>query len=150
MFSVALAGLFFFLAFFVGLPVIVFRPHKFALCFTLGSVMFMSSFAQLKGPMAHLRSICSRDRIQFTAAYLGSMALTLYTALVIRSYILVVISSSLQMMTLGYYFISYIPGGATGVKLFMYGFMKTLRTVIGPIMTLTWKCFQMLVKCVTS
>ena len=91
--TVVLSGFFFFLSFSVGLPVIVFRPHKFALCFTLGSLMFMSSFALLKGPMAHLRSICSRDRLQFTSAYLGSMALTLYSALIVRSYILVIITS---------------------------------------------------------
>ena len=36
---------FFFFAFavFVGLPVLVLRPQKFALCFTMGSLSFMSS-----------------------------------------------------------------------------------------------------------
>lgn len=39
---------FFVLAFVIGLPTIVFRPHKFALTFTLGSLCFMGSFAMLK------------------------------------------------------------------------------------------------------
>jgi ABC-type amino acid transport system permease subunit len=40
---------FFLLAFFVGLPALLLRPHKFALCFTLGSLCFMASFALLRG-----------------------------------------------------------------------------------------------------
>ena len=43
-----LSVVFFCLAFFVGLPMLVVRPHKFVLTFTLGSVLFMASFAMLK------------------------------------------------------------------------------------------------------
>jgi hypothetical protein len=32
----------------VFLPLVVLRPHKFAFCFTMGSILFMASFAALK------------------------------------------------------------------------------------------------------
>jgi ABC-type amino acid transport system permease subunit len=49
--TLLLSVAFFLLAFFVGLPVVVIRPHKFALCFTLGSLCFMASFAMLRGEL---------------------------------------------------------------------------------------------------
>ena len=45
-----LVSVFFFaLAVFIGLPVLVLRPQKFALCFTLGSLAFMGSFVRFFG-----------------------------------------------------------------------------------------------------
>ncbi|CAN0004916.1 unnamed protein product [Ectocarpus sp. 8 AP-2014] len=46
--SLLLSVAFFVLAFVIGLPMILPRPHKFALTFTLGSFFFMGSFAMLK------------------------------------------------------------------------------------------------------
>ncbi|CAN0515088.1 unnamed protein product, partial [Laminaria digitata] len=46
--ALLLSVLFFGLAFVIGLPTIILRPHKFALTFTLGSFFFMGSFAMLK------------------------------------------------------------------------------------------------------
>ena len=48
MVALLLSVVFFALAFFIGLPTIMMRPHKFALTFTLGSFFFMGSFAMLK------------------------------------------------------------------------------------------------------
>mmetsp|Transcript_12017 Transcript_12017/g.36150 ORF Transcript_12017/g.36150 Transcript_12017/m.36150 type:complete len:351 (+) Transcript_12017:1089-2141(+) len=69
---------FFALALFVGLPVLVLRPQKFALCFTLGSVAYMASFAALRGLEAQLRMLCRRERALFSAAYLLTMLATLH------------------------------------------------------------------------
>ncbi|CAM9497155.1 unnamed protein product [Chrysoparadoxa australica] len=68
---------FFALSFFVCLPVIVLRPHKFAFAFTLGSLCFTSSFAFLRGPAAHCKSTCSVERMPLTAAYWLSMVRSL-------------------------------------------------------------------------
>jgi hypothetical protein len=40
------------------------------------------------------------------------MALTLYAALVLQSYVLVLLFTTLQIGALGWYLLSYIPGGA--------------------------------------
>jgi hypothetical protein len=112
--TVMLASFFMFMAFFIGLPVIVIRPQKFALCFTLGSLLFMSSFALLRGPTAHIKGMLTLDRLPFTITYLTSMGATLWASLVARSYILAVLASSLQVLALGYYLLSFIPGGTAG------------------------------------
>jgi hypothetical protein len=44
-----LSALFFALAFFIGVPLLVTRPQKFAISFTMGSITFMGSFGILKG-----------------------------------------------------------------------------------------------------
>jgi hypothetical protein len=91
-------GLFFFtLGIFIGLPVILFRPAKFVLCFTIGSLLFIGSFAFLKGPADYFKSILSRETLPFAFAYFGSLGFALYAALIAKSYLLVVFSCILQV-----------------------------------------------------
>jgi hypothetical protein len=137
------SGFFFFMAFAVGMPVIVLRPSKFALCFTVASLLFMSSFALLKGPYAHFMSMIALDRLPFTLSYIGSMAITLYAALVVRSYIFVVVTSSMQIATLAYYFLSFIPGGTAGARVFMFTFMKTANIFLKASVTVFKGCLKM-------
>lgn len=140
--TILMASVFFMLAFFIGLPTIVLRPHKFALCFTLGSMLYMASFALLKGPMAHLQSMITMDRLPFTVSYVGSMGLTLYSALVVRSYVLVILSSGLQMATLVYYMLSFLPGGTAGARVFIMMFTRTLRATLGASYTILSGCLK--------
>jgi len=141
--TVMISVFFFFMAFSVGMPVMVVRPSKFAFCFTLGSMLLMSSFALLKGPGAHLRSMITMAQLPFTICYLGSMGFTLYSALVARSYILVVISSSLQIATLGYYLLSYLPAGSAAGKLFLSMFVRTAKLMFSATLTIVKQCFKM-------
>lgn len=48
---------------------------------TLGSALFLASFAAVMGPMAYVQHLLSGPRLPFTAAYFGSIALTFYFAL---------------------------------------------------------------------
>lgn len=57
------------LAIFVFLPMVLLVPTKFALSFTLGSLMFMTAFAILNGPRSTLRQLIARDRIVFSTLY---------------------------------------------------------------------------------
>ncbi|KAI1317267.1 protein transport protein sft2 [Mortierella claussenii] len=99
----------FMIAFFVGLPMFVISPSKFATSFTFGSILMMLSFALLRGPMAHLRALTSRERLPFTGAYLGSMIFTLYASLGANSFLLTIIGTVVQILALVYYFTSYSP-----------------------------------------
>lgn len=45
---------------------------------TMGSILFLASFAAIMGPLAYLQHLLSAQRLPFTAAYFGSLALTLY------------------------------------------------------------------------
>ncbi|WFD27601.1 hypothetical protein MNAN1_002601 [Malassezia nana] len=111
------SGLCFLFAFiFVSPPILVVRPHKFALAFTLGSLLFMAGFAVLTGPIAHLQHLLSPERRPFSVAYLASMALTLYFALGPKSRLPTVLCALVQMGCLLTYLANYFPGGLTTLR----------------------------------
>ena len=94
----------------------------------------MTAFAMMQGPTAYIKSICSRDRIAFTTAFFGSMLTTLYAALVIRSYILVVVASGVEIVAMLWYLMSYIPGGSTGMSLFVRMFTSTASSLFSAVL----------------
>lgn len=111
--ALLVSALFFALAFIVGLPLITVRPQKFALSFTMGSITFMSSFAILKGPYEHFKTLMGGDRLHFTAVYIGSMILTIYltfTAGGMEGYVLVLGASGMQLVALVWYLVTFLPG----------------------------------------
>jgi hypothetical protein len=57
------------------------------------------------------------------AGYIGSVVMTLYAALIMKSYVLSLLCSGLQVVALLYYLTSYYPGGTSSVKfmLSMFG-----------------------------
>lgn len=62
------AGLvFMILAFSVFLPVVVLAPSKFALSFTIGSLLVMAGFAALRGLKQQASHMLSASRLPFTA-----------------------------------------------------------------------------------
>ena len=98
----------FFIAFFF-LPILALKPRKFVTLWTVGSLLFISSFAALQGPLPYAKHLCSGTRLPFTAAYFGSMALTLYFSIGLNSTILTIISAAVQMVALLWYLVSYFP-----------------------------------------
>lgn len=71
----------------------------------------MVSFAILQGPLAHLKHILTPERLPFTGAYVGSLALTLYFAVARQSYLPTLICAIVQCGALISYFVAYFPGG---------------------------------------
>ena len=127
-----MSALFFALGFFVGIPTIAIRPQKFALCFTLGSLAFMASFGILKGPVAHLQSMLTAERLPFTTIYIGSMLMTLYLTFNfggINGYLLVMASCGVQMLSLLWYLISFLPGGSAGLQIVLSAIMRILSPI---------------------
>ncbi|KAF9923886.1 protein transport protein sft2 [Linnemannia zychae] len=107
----------FMIAFFIGLPLLLLNPGKFATSFTLGSLLLMASFALLKGPAAHLKALISKERLPFTGVYFGSMIFVLYSSLIVGSYILTIIGTVIEVFALIYYFTSYSPFGTGSIRL---------------------------------
>lgn len=99
------------------LPMIVLMPQKFAILFSLGSLCFLASFSILRGHVAFARYLLSGGRLFFTITYLGSLVGTLWASLVQRSCVLAVIFSTVQVTALGWFFVSYIPGGRRAVAM---------------------------------
>lgn len=113
------------------MPVITFRPQKFAISFTMGSLLFMGSFAILKGPYEHLKSMCQGD-IFFTTVYFTTMFATLYFTFNTggpKGYIMVLGASGAQLMALLYYLVSFLPGGAAGLRLLTAAMWRLLQPV---------------------
>eukprot|EP00271_Cylindrocystis_brebissonii_P013111 TRINITY_DN32705_c0_g1_i1.p1 TRINITY_DN32705_c0_g1~~TRINITY_DN32705_c0_g1_i1.p1 ORF type:complete len:236 (+),score=50.92 TRINITY_DN32705_c0_g1_i1:801-1508(+) len=126
------AGMFFImLAFTVFLPVMVLAPQKFALCFTLGCLLVMGSFFVLKGPAVQLKHMTSAERLPFTAFFVGSMASTVYSSVVLHSYLLSVCCSGIQILALLYYVVSYFPGGSAGMRFLSSVAGSTVWAVVG-------------------
>ncbi|KAJ8320198.1 hypothetical protein KUTeg_001785 [Tegillarca granosa] len=98
--------------------ILFFNARKFAVLYTLGSLFVIFSFSFLWGPVNHLKHLFSVPRLPFTSAYFGTLFATLYFALWSRSTVLTVICAVLQILSLVWYIVSYIPGGQTGLKFF--------------------------------
>ena len=128
------SGCFFMIAF-AFLPTAILFPGKFALAFTIGSLMFMGSFAFLRGPMTFLKGMLSRDQLPFAMSYICSLVMTIYSCIVAKSYFLVLGSAIFQIAALMWYASSFLPGGTYGMKIFTAMFCRTIKTMAGP-------CFQ--------
>jgi len=103
----------FFLVCFILLPVVVWKPRKFATCFTLGSIFCMMAFSILRGPQAHLLHMLSKERWLFTTAYVGSMVGTLYFSMLHPDSLLTLLFCVIQIVALAWYLVSYLPGGTS-------------------------------------
>ncbi|WRT69221.1 uncharacterized protein IL334_006205 [Kwoniella shivajii] len=109
---------------FLFLPILAIKPRKFALAFTLGSLLFMLGFAILHGPWNHLKHIMSPERLPFSLAYFGSLGLTLFFAIGIRSTLGTLIAAIIQVVALLSYLAAYFPGGITTLR---FGGQMALR-----------------------
>ncbi|EMR08286.1 hypothetical protein PNEG_03450 [Pneumocystis murina B123] len=93
----------------------LFKPRKVVLLWTIANLLFLASFSALQGPWTYIKHLFSAPRFPFTCIYLGSMVLTLYFILHLKSTILAIFSSIIQFITLLWYLISYFPMGSQGL-----------------------------------
>ncbi|GAX76111.1 hypothetical protein CEUSTIGMA_g3554.t1 [Chlamydomonas eustigma] len=134
-FSFLAAGcVFLLLAFTIFLPVIILSPSKFALSFTLGCLCIMAGFSALRGWKQQLAHMMSKERLPFSAAYMVSVIATLYASLIMKSYVLSLACSGLQMVALLYYILSYFPGGAQGVKFMLIMFYNAIASCFSSLL----------------
>ncbi|KAJ6131136.1 hypothetical protein N7523_001596 [Penicillium sp. IBT 18751x] len=105
-----------FLICFFLFPVLTLKPRKFAVLWSVGSVLFLLSWAVLMGPWSYAKHLISGSRLPFTAAYFGSIGLTLYFAIGRQNLFLTLISSICQLVALVWYLVSYFPMGSTGLQ----------------------------------
>lgn len=115
-------------------PVLALRPRKFGLLWTGGSVLFLVSFGVLQGPHSYIRHLLSRDRIVFTTVFFTSILLTLYSSVVIKSSLLTIFTSIIEILAVAYYTVSYFPFGATTLTFFTSYIFGYLGGLIGGIL----------------
>ncbi|KAJ8061336.1 hypothetical protein OCU04_010399 [Sclerotinia nivalis] len=102
---------------FVLFPYLIVLPTKFAILWTLGSMLFLASWAAMMGPWTYISHLISAPRLPFTTTYFGSIGLTLYFSLGLRSKPLTLISAIIQIICLTWYLVSYFPMGSSGLRL---------------------------------
>ncbi|CAE6414067.1 unnamed protein product [Rhizoctonia solani] len=113
----------FFVAF-LTLPWLALKPGKFALAFSLGSLLVMFGFCVLIGPVNQIKHLLSKERLPFSAAYFGSLTLTLYFSLGSPSYFGALVSAIVQIIALLSYIAAYFPGGTQTLR---FGGQMALR-----------------------
>ncbi|KAI0717754.1 ER-to-golgi vesicle protein transport Sft2 [Cerioporus squamosus] len=117
------AAVCFFVAF-LTIPMIALRPAKFALAFSLGSLLVMFGFSVLIGPLNHIKHLMSKERLPFSIAYLASLGLTLYFSLGAHSYLGSLLGAIVQVIALVSYVAAYFPGGTQTLR---FGGQMALR-----------------------
>ncbi|KAJ7058140.1 Got1/Sft2-like family-domain-containing protein [Mycena amicta] len=93
------------------------RPRKFALSFSLGSMLVMFGFSVLIGPINHIKHLVTAERLPFTLVYFSSLGLTIYFALGLQSYLGSLVCSIVQILALVSYILAYFPGGSSTLRL---------------------------------
>ncbi|KIV88940.1 hypothetical protein PV10_08566 [Exophiala mesophila] len=111
-----LAALACFVICFALFPVLSLKPRKFAILWSVGSILFLASWAVLMGPYQYVIHLVSGPRLPFTAAYFGSIFMTIYFAVGLHSTLLTLISSIVQLVALVWYLVSYFPMGSQGLR----------------------------------
>ncbi|KAI0073354.1 SFT2-domain-containing protein [Panus rudis PR-1116 ss-1] len=117
------AAVCFFVAF-MTLPLLAIKPAKFALAFSLGSLLVMFGFSVLIGPINHIKHLVTRERLPFSLTYFGSLGLTLYFSLGAHSYLGSLLGAIIQVIALVSYVLAYFPGG---IQTLRFGSQMALR-----------------------
>ncbi|UPX10684.1 protein transport protein sft2 [Ascochyta rabiei] len=97
-------------------PIFIVKPRKFAILWTMGSVLFLAAWSVMMGPIQYVQHLISGPRLPFTAAYFGSIALTLYFSLGLHSTVLTFVAVIAQLVSLLWFTVSYFPMGSTGLR----------------------------------
>ncbi|CCK69536.1 Sft2p KNAG_0C04340 [Huiozyma naganishii CBS 8797] len=108
-------------------PVLAVKPRKFALLWTMGSLLFVLAFGVMMGPLAYLKHITSRERLPFSLFFFASCLSTLYCAAFIKSTVLTLVCAVAELIAVLYYSISYFPMGATGLRMLSTVGVNTAR-----------------------
>jgi len=129
-----LASLLCFTLCFFMFPVLAMRPRKFGMLWTMGSILFLVSFGVLQGPKTYLYHLISPNRILFTTVFMSSVVATLYSAVILKSSILTIFTSIIEIFAVIYYTVSYFPFGALTLTWFTSYMVGYLGGFIGGIL----------------
>ncbi|KAI0025458.1 Got1/Sft2-like family-domain-containing protein [Xylariomycetidae sp. FL0641] len=98
-------------------PILMTKPRKFVILWSFGSLLFLSSWAAMMGPYTYAQHLTSGPRLPFTAAYFGSIALTIYFSVGLQNTILTLFAAIIQIACLLWYLVSYFPMGSSSLRL---------------------------------
>lgn len=102
---------------FLFFPILSLKPKKFALIWSIGSILFLVAFAILNGPGKFCRHAITLERLPFTVSFVGSIGATLIFSLVWRHTLLVIVACIIQAVCSVFYTVSYFPYGRQGLRM---------------------------------
>lgn len=112
------------------IPLIIFSPYKFGLCFAMGSLLVLASFLFFYGTKSYLSIICSDKRFYFTILFISSIILGIYFSIT-NSFLLSLLCAIFQLITLVVYTLSFVPGGQGGIKFIGSMLMAPINRLLG-------------------
>ena len=116
---------------FLFFPVVILSPQKFAVPFTLGSLMILNGMGMLRGYTTLLYHFIQPSRCVFSITYFLSMFGTAYTIFYIHSYFLTLGFAGIQVICLFLLLISYITGTDRLVSFFRRRAVSTICDNLG-------------------
>jgi len=119
-------GTFCIFAAFLFLPWLLINPSKFAVTYTFGSVLILSSLGVLRGFKQFATDMYNTERRYFSIAYFTSLLLTLYFSVMVQSYFMVLLLLIFQVVALLWFVISFFPGGSSSFSLLL----STAKTIL--------------------
>ncbi len=99
----------------VFLPVIIITPAKFSLCFSLGSLLFLTSFLFWYGTKKYFEKIFSKERFWISILFVVSIFIGCGFALG-KHYLISLICSIFQLVSLVLFILTFLPGGKLGIN----------------------------------
>ena len=103
------------------------KPAPFAILYTLGNLVALSSTFFLWGPRSQLKNMFKPIRAGASIVYLIMLLVTLVIAFTIANGILVLICVAIQFCAMVWYAASYIPYGRTLIKKTIGGVIKSVN-----------------------
>ena len=119
-------GCFFIFLAFCFSPLFLVAPRKCANLINVGSICIMTSFGLIKGWHKFFveELLCNKNKFVFAWAYLLSILLSMYSSMIIKSWVWTIVALIVESVCLLYFICSYFPYGTEGMK-YMLAFIKT-------------------------
>lgn len=99
----------------IFIPTIIISPAKFSMCFSLGSLLFLISFLFLYGTKKYMEKIFSKERFWITIMFIVSILIGCGFAIG-KNYLISLICSIFQFISLILFILTFLPGGKLGIK----------------------------------
>ena len=100
---------------FIFIPTIIISPAKFSLCFSLGSLLFLTSFLFWYGTKKYFEKIFSKERFWISILFVVSIFIGCGFALG-KHYLISLICSVFQLVNLVLFILTFLPGGKLGIN----------------------------------
>ena len=129
-----LAIFFYLLGVFIGLPVIILRPAKFALCTTIGSICSIAAIGSIVGKEVFWKNIiCNSSKWHLLSIYFLTLFFTLYGAIWSKSYLTVLIALAFQLSSFIVLLLQSLPGTGVNVQTIWTIFAKLIKTMVNMV-----------------